>query len=395
MSPCQMTPHFKWQRHGGHAFAAGVEGASGQSERAREGLPGAGSQHSADDVNINRCSALHTFLNGFTTSNSSNNNNYLHDTSSEPTAAAAAANTQRVPAPRSPPCHSNPFLDASADEGSISDWSLTFAQTPEMRVSRFAQSFKELRELGRGNFSKVFAVQHKLDGCTYAIKRTLRSVEHGWKRRQAVREVQAHAAVGDHQNIVRYYSAWTESNHLYMQLELCDGALSAEVDAMRPLPEERAMEIVRQIGSALNHMNTNGICHLDVKPANMYLQQSKQLYKLSDLGLAARLDSGRIENEGDAKYMALEVMQSKVCKLDKADVFSLGASVYELIKGSALPGNGPNWHQIRKGKASISGVSKQTQKTIVSMLAHDPAQRPSAEQLARVSHATKGALPLR
>jgi wee1-like protein kinase len=180
-----------------------------------------------------------------------------------------------------------------------------------------------------------------------------------------------------------------------MQLELCDGTLSAEVDAMRPLPEERAMEIVRQIGSALNHMNTNGICHLDVKPANMYLQQSKQLYKLGDLGLAARLDSGRIENEGDAKYMALEVMQSKVCKLDKADVFSLGASVYELIKGSALPGNGPTWHQIRKGKASISGVSKQTQKTIVSMLAHDPAQRPSAEQLARVSHATKGALPLR
>lgn len=383
-----MTPRFKWQRHGGHAFAAGAEGPSGQQERAREGLLFShASQNSGGDDD-----GLHA---GASMQRSRFQEDGAYGINACGVIASGNAHFQSAPQPRSPPCHGNPFIDANAQEGSTSDWSRTFAQTPSSRTSRFAQSFKELRELGRGNFSKVFMVQAKLDGCTYAVKRTIRSVERSYERRHAAREVQAHAAVGDHPNIVRYFSSWTESNHLYIQLELCEGILSAEVDAMRPLPEQRALEVVRHIGSALDHMHLHSVCHLDVKPGNMYWHGSKQLYKLGDLGLATRRDTMAIEDEGDARYMALELMQSKACNLDKADVFSLGASVYELLRGCALPANGPTWHQIRKGKAPMQGIPAQAQKTVTSMLAADPSARPPAEQLARMHYPTKASLPLR
>ena len=53
--------------------------------------------------------------------------------------------------------------------------------------------------------------------------------------------------------------------------------------------------------------------------------------------------------EGDSCYMSAELLQDGPKDLTKCDVFSLGATVYEICRGRPLPPNGPEWHAIRSG----------------------------------------------
>ena len=64
------------------------------------------------------------------------------------------------------------------------------------------------KEIGSGNFSRVFRATHRLDGVDYAVKRTKHAVEGDARRNQWLQEVQALAAVAAHPNIVQYYGAW-------------------------------------------------------------------------------------------------------------------------------------------------------------------------------------------
>lgn len=295
---------------------------------------------------------------------------------------------------RSPPCHTNPFLGGGDDgEGtSLSapeKWARTFSTAG---ASRFSEEFKDLGELGRGNYSKVFKVQGRLDGCQYAVKRSIRQLESNADRRRAAREVQALAVASEHHNVVRYFSSWVEASYLYIQLELCDEVLSGAVKAGRALQEAEVTEVIRQIGSALQSIHAKGMCHLDVKPDNIY--RKGDMYKLGDFGLAARIDQRGGVEEGDARYLSQEVMQGNFANLEKADVFSLGASTLELGRGSPLPSNGGLWHQVRKGKFSLPGHSSHLFRLVGSLMHHDPNSRPSAEQAVRACSASKSPLPL-
>ncbi|GBG24357.1 Wee1-like protein kinase [Hondaea fermentalgiana] len=88
--------------------------------------------------------------------------------------------------------------------------------------------------------------------------------------------------------------------------------------------------------------------------------------------------------EGDSRYMAMEILNEDYRQLTKGDIFSLGASLYEMCLGHELPANGPEWHDIRAGKLSqeaLSRVSPDMQSLIRLMLGKDPVARPSAEAL--------------
>ena len=64
---------------------------------------------------------------------------------------------------------------------------------------------------------------NRLDGLTYALKKSSRPVAGSVDEQAAMREVYAHAVLGVHPHIVRYYSAWAEEDHMLIQNEYCDG----------------------------------------------------------------------------------------------------------------------------------------------------------------------------
>lgn len=125
-------------------------------------------------------------------------------------------------------CLQNPFLEEDAN---LLQKLNAQARMPapfcgQTNISRYREDFHEIQEIGHGNFSRVFKALKRVDGCLYAVKRSQHPLRMTSERRQALTEVQALAAVGAHENVLRYHTAWFESDYCYIQTELCDGTLT-------------------------------------------------------------------------------------------------------------------------------------------------------------------------
>jgi wee1-like protein kinase len=95
-------------------------------------------------------------------------------------------------------------------------------------VSRYHQEFHEVCKLGSGEFGDVFKCINRLDGCTYAIKKSKQAIAGSALEISAWKEVCAHAVLVKHNHIVQYYSAWAEQDRMLIQNEYCNGGSLAE-----------------------------------------------------------------------------------------------------------------------------------------------------------------------
>ncbi|KAM1449609.1 hypothetical protein ACFX1R_009280 [Malus domestica] len=283
-----------------------------------------------------------------------------------------------------PPCLKNPYLKDASEIGIDpfgNQRSKAFfpAFMGGNGLSRYCADFHEIEQIGSGYFSHVFKVLNRIDGCLYAVKRSMKQLHQDTERRKAMMEVQSLAALGSHENIVGYYSSWFENEQLHIQMELCDHSLSINKFS-RPFKDGEILEALYQVAKALQFIHRRGIAHLDVKPDNIYVKNG--VYKLGDFGCATLLDNSLPIEEGDARYMPQEILNEKYGDLDKADIFSLGVAVYELIRGSPLPESGPQILNLREGKLPLlPGHSLQFQNLLKVMLDPNPVWRPSAKDL--------------
>ncbi|KAL1825853.1 hypothetical protein ACET3Z_012631 [Daucus carota] len=285
-----------------------------------------------------------------------------------------------------PPCMKNPYLmdDSGVDIDPFgSSRSKCEGLFPSSisgdGLSRYRTDFHEIEQIGNGNFSRVFKALKRIDGCMYAVKHSTRQLHLDMERRKALMEVQALAALGSHENIVGYYTSWFENEKLYIQLELCERSL--DINGKSKLyTEGEVLEAMHQIAKALRYIHERGVAHLDVKPENIYVKNG--LYKLGDFGCATLLDASLPIEEGDARYMPQEILNENYDHLDKVDIFSLGATIYELVKGSTLPESGPHFLHLREGKLPLlPGHSVQFQSLLKAMMDPDPMRRPSAKEV--------------
>uniref|UniRef100_A0A1J3JEL7 Wee1-like protein kinase n=1 Tax=Noccaea caerulescens TaxID=107243 RepID=A0A1J3JEL7_NOCCA len=245
-------------------------------------------------------------------------------------------------------------------------------------ISRYLTDFHEIQQIGAGHFSRVFKALKRIDGCLYAVKHSTRKLYLDSERRKAMMEVQALAALGFHENVVGYYCSWFENEQLYIQLELCDHSLSKK--SSLKISEREILVIMHQIAKALQFVHEKGIAHLDVKPDNIYIKNG--VCKLGDFGCATRLDKSLPVEEGDARYMPQEILNENYEHLEKVDIFSLGVTVYELIRGSPLTESRNQSLNIKEGKLPLlPGHSLQLQQLLKAMMDRDPTRRPSARDI--------------
>jgi serine/threonine protein kinase len=302
---------------------------------------------------------------------------------------------QQQPTPqtplRIPPCNINPFSPERNTFSSLSSparLSETMFAMVEGTYSRYACEFQELEEIGGGSFSRVFKCRSRVDGWLYAVKQARRAFRSWADRQNTLKEVFALAALGSHPHIVRYYSAWVEENHLYIQTEYCGGgSLADQLKKGRRFSEKELCKILRQVCLGLRHIHSKNLAHLDVKPENIYLDinsTGKCQYKIGDLGLITLADATDF-SEGDSRYLSRDLFTASVvdCRqLTKADIFSLGCSVYELALGRSLPSRGEEWNQIREANIKLpQQYSQDFESLLKSMLHTDAEKRPSAEAL--------------
>jgi serine/threonine protein kinase len=121
--------------------------------------------------------------------------------------------------------------------------------------------------------------------------------------------------------------------------------------------------------------------HLDIKPENVFVKNDQ--FKLGDFGLVSKVSSHDVE-EGDSRYMSMELLSGDHTNLTKSDVFSLGLSLYEICLGGVrpLPTNGPEWQSLRAAQFHpLANTPDDMQEIIKQMMHPNAAIRPSASDL--------------
>ncbi|KAL4613508.1 wee1-like protein kinase 1-B [Arapaima gigas] len=278
-------------------------------------------------------------------------------------------------------------------------------------TSRYATEFYELEKIGSGEFGSVFKCVKRLDGCIYAIKRSKKPLAGSVDEHNALREVYAHAVLGQHPHVVRYYSAWAEDDHMLIQNEYCNGGTLADVitenyRTMSFLSELELKDLLLQVARGLKYIHSTSLVHMDIKPSNIFISRkpvafvdefdddddnddddgpsSGVVYKIGDLGHVTRVNNPQVE-EGDSRYLANEVLQEDYRDLTKADIFSLGLTVISASGAEPMPANGDKWHEIRQGKLPLipQVLSKEFLDLLRLMIHPDPEGRLSAAVLVK------------
>ena len=195
------------------------------------------------------------------------------------------------------------------------------------------------KELGKGAMGIVYLGTDPKINRTVAIK-TMR-FEEGLEEKamkelkdRFFREAQA-AGNLTHPNIVKIYDAGEEQDIAYIAMELLKGddlKKWATKDNLLPVP--KVLEYIAHAADALAYAHKNGIVHRDIKPANIMLLEDGTI-RVADFGIARITEHSKTATGtvlGTPYYMSPEQIAGK--KVDgRADLFSLGVTLYELLTG--------------------------------------------------------------
>jgi serine/threonine protein kinase len=202
-------------------------------------------------------------------------------------------------------------------------------------IGRYALKYR----IGAGGTGTVYAAQDPLLSRLIAIK-TL-NVEIPDEQRESFNAMflrEARAAAGlSHPHIVTVFDAGISDSGAYIAMELLKGRDLRQLcaDGWRPTPVQAA-QVVRRVADALAYAHGKGVVHRDIKPANIFMVGRTQP-RVLDFGIArvTHQHDGQPEDDiagGSPYYMAPEQVMQQATDL-RADVFSLGVVLYELLAG--------------------------------------------------------------
>jgi serine/threonine-protein kinase len=192
--------------------------------------------------------------------------------------------------------------------------------------------------LGRGGMGVVYRARHvKLDRVV-ALKMLLSGeFASAMERARFLREAKAVAAL-QHPNVVEIYEVGDVGGRAYFSMEFIGGGSLAAALGSVPRPAEYAASLVETLARAIQSVHAAGIVHRDLKPGNILLTMDG-VPKITDFGLARHLQRdpevtlGAIRL-GTPSYMAPEQMTAKAGTIGPpADIYALGAVLYELLTG--------------------------------------------------------------
>jgi serine/threonine protein kinase len=204
--------------------------------------------------------------------------------------------------------------------------------------------YKLLELLGRGGMGSVYLGEHVMMNRRVALKIIPRHIGKdpaGLERFLA--EARTIAAL-DHPNIVQAYSVDNEGDQYYLVMEYVEGLdLNRLVEAEGPLDCASAVDYVRQAADGLAHSHSRNMVHCDIKPSNLIVNP-QGVVKILDMGLARLSGKGQAIGEiseqderilGSVDYMAPEQALHTADFNHRADIYSLGCTLYFLLTGHA------------------------------------------------------------
>ncbi|MGE5187326.1 MAG: serine/threonine-protein kinase [Acidobacteriota bacterium] len=262
-------------------------------------------------------------------------------------------------------------------------------------------NYRIIAELSSGGMGTVYRARHELLGRPAAVKLLRPDLTLNDELVQRFfNEAKAATAI-DHPGIIEVFDfGYTEDGRAYLVMEFLDGQpLSRRVEERGRLGEVEATQIARGIASALTAAHDKGIVHRDLKPDNVFLVPDPDVPggerpKVLDFGIAklaepAGLAAAGVRHTvtgtlmGTPLYMAPEQARAAGAIDHRADLYSLGCILYELLVGQppfVAPGAGEIialqlFGTVTPPGERVPGISPELEAIVMKLLEKEPAAR--------------------
>lgn len=210
-----------------------------------------------------------------------------------------------------------------------------------------------------------------------------------------------HARGVSHPNVCRVYDVGEIQGRHFLSMEYVDGEdLASLLRRIGRLPQDKAVDIGREMCAGLGAAHDKGVLHRDLKPGNVMID-GRGRAKITDFGLAVGVDDdkGGAEVSGTPAYMAPEQLAGKGASI-QSDIYALGLVLYELFTGRKAfeAATLAEWRRKHAEEQPTSpstvtpGFDPVVERVILRCLEKDPKARPSS--VAKVAAALPGGDPL-
>ncbi len=196
----------------------------------------------------------------------------------------------------------------------------------------------EIREIiGVGGMAVVYKAYDNIDDRLVSIKVLKDEFLANEEFRRRFKNESKAIAVLSHPNIVKVYDVSLGDKLQYIVMEYVEGiTLKEYIEQQGVIPWKEAVHFTTQILRALQHAHDKGIVHRDIKPQNIMLLENGTI-KVTDFGIA-RFSRGETRTMteaaiGSVHYISPEQARGEITD-DKADIYSVGVVLYELITGT-------------------------------------------------------------
>jgi hypothetical protein len=275
--------------------------------------------------------------------------------------------------------------------GSTPRWPRTPPSSSARPGERFAPGtvlggrYRIVGLLGRGGMGEVYRADDLTLEQGVALKFLPRALEGDALRLERLYGEVRMARQVSHPAVCRVWDVGEAEGQHFLSMEFVDGEnLASLLRRIGRLPQDKALDIARQVAAGLSAAHEKGVLHRDLKPANVMLDGQGKV-RLTDFGLAGLAEelSGDDVRSGTPSYMSPEQLQGREVTA-RSDIYALGLLIYELVTGRrAFEGKGLA-ELLRKHRderppepsALVPGLEPAVERTILACLEKDPKRRP-------------------
>ncbi len=250
------------------------------------------------------------------------------------------------------------------------------APAPEAIAGDFPD-LEVFRLVGVGGMGAVYEVEQRSLGRRAALKLLRADPANPEFAERFGREAKALARL-DHPNIVRVFDHGERAGWAFILMEFLDGGdLAALLEREGgKLPPPRALQLATALCDALEYAHGEGVVHRDIKPANILLDAGGAA-KVADFGLAKLLDAGERDftlttggsSMGTPLYMAPEQRGGSAGADTRADLYSVGVVLYEMLTGGLPMG------RVRAPSELAPGIDKAVDRAVLKAIEPEPGAR--------------------
>jgi serine/threonine protein kinase len=264
-------------------------------------------------------------------------------------------------------------------------------ETSKPRQLQTVGNYELIEKIAEGGMGAIYRGRQRESGQVVAVKiMPAHMAQNPILLKRFEQEFRAASRL-DHPNIVRAIDYGDAGDQPYLVMEFVEGeSLGQKIEREGRMPEPDAIRIIAQVAQGLHRAHKQNLVHRDVKPDNI-LVRPDGVAKLADLGLVKETDTdlnltktGR--GLGTPHFMAPEQFRNAKNADSRCDIYSLGATLYQMVTGE-LPfrSSGPLDAWMKKIQNELTAprqiapmLSERVEVAILRAMDADPAKRPAS-----------------